>query len=203
MPMRNGMRLLGNVSVGCEHRLLNLDSASHDLEDAGKHDEAKKVTEGRKIYTFMASGVALKKVAKKLHETTFDHFGTGITEGKNVPIADALKDPAAHTDKPLRLEGDIIDICQTKGCWMRLGDPKNPVMVKFKDYGFFMPKDGAGRTAIIEGTMKLHRSGLSTTFTGMERVCASLDTSALTSVESVAPMTTHMPSRSSTSKRRG
>ena len=33
----------------------------HYLEDAGKTDEAAKVTEGRKLYHFMASGVAIKK----------------------------------------------------------------------------------------------------------------------------------------------
>ena len=37
----------------------------HYLEDAGKHEEAKKVTEGRKILRFMADGVAIQKPAKK------------------------------------------------------------------------------------------------------------------------------------------
>jgi hypothetical protein len=35
----------------------------HYLEDAGKHELATKVTEGRKILRFMADGVALEKVA--------------------------------------------------------------------------------------------------------------------------------------------
>jgi hypothetical protein len=36
---------------------------------------------------------------------------------------------------------------------MHLGSQKPPVMVKFKDYGFFVPKDASGRTAIVEGVM--------------------------------------------------
>jgi hypothetical protein len=42
-----------------------IEETRHYLEDAGKHDEAKKVTEGRKILTVMASGVAIAKPAKK------------------------------------------------------------------------------------------------------------------------------------------
>ena len=41
-----------------------------------------------------------------------------------------------------------------KGCWMLVAsDDSNqePVMVRFKDYGFFMPKDIAGRKVVMEG----------------------------------------------------
>jgi uncharacterized protein DUF4920 len=38
-----------------------VEQTKHYLEDAGKHDEAAKVTEGRKLYHFLASGVAIKK----------------------------------------------------------------------------------------------------------------------------------------------
>ena len=133
-----------------------VEQTKHYLEDAGKTEEAAKVTEGRKILTFVANGVAIGKPApKKLDETMYDHFGTGITEGKNVTVADAMKDPAQFTGKTIRLEGTVNEICQVKGCWMYLGTAAQPVMVKFKDYAFFMPKDGAGRTAIIEGTMAM------------------------------------------------
>jgi hypothetical protein len=100
---------------------------------------------------------------KKLDPALYDHFGTGITEGKATPVAEALANAADFTGKVVRLEGTINEICQTKGCWMYLGDPKNPVMVKFKDYAFFMPKDGAGRTAIVEGTMAMKQETIEQT----------------------------------------
>jgi hypothetical protein len=133
-----------------------VEQTKHYLEDAGKTEEAAKVTEGRKILTFVASGVAIAKPApKKLDEARYDHFGAGIVEGAATSMADAVKDPAKFTGKTVRLEGKIDEICQVKGCWMTMGDAKNPIMVKFKDYGFFMPKDASGRTAIIEGTMAM------------------------------------------------
>ena len=92
----------------------------------------------------------------KLDEKLYDHFGTGITQGdKPAPLADVLKNPDAFTGKTVRVEGPITAICQTKGCWMHLGAQNPPVMVKFKDYAFFMPKDASGRTAIVEGTMTM------------------------------------------------
>lgn len=46
----------------------------------------------------------------------------------------------------------VISVCQAKGCWMTLNlEDGNEVMVKFKDYGFFMPKDIAGKEVIING----------------------------------------------------
>ena len=47
--------------------------------------------------------------------------------------------------------------CEKKGCWMELAaDAKGPgVRVTFKDYGFFVPLDSAGRTAKVEGVVKV------------------------------------------------
>ncbi|MBL9075881.1 MAG: DUF4920 domain-containing protein, partial [Planctomycetes bacterium] len=92
---------------------------------------------------------------KKLDEARYDHFGAGIVEGPVTKLADALAKPDAFTGKVVRLEAPITAVCQTKGCWMHLGAQQPPVMVKFKDYAFFVPKDASGRTAIVEGTMKM------------------------------------------------
>lgn len=46
----------------------------------------------------------------------------------------------------------VEEVCQSKGCWMKLKlDDGEQVMVKFKDYGFFMPKDIAGKEVVING----------------------------------------------------
>ena len=46
----------------------------------------------------------------------------------------------------------VNSVCQAKGCWMRLDlEDGNEAMVKFKDYGFFMPKDIAGDYVIVNG----------------------------------------------------
>ena len=45
-----------------------------------------------------------------------------------------------------KFEATVVDVCQMKGCWMRLDLGNNKkVMVNFKDYGFFVPKDITGK----------------------------------------------------------
>ena len=91
----------------------------------------------------------------KLDAKLYDHFGAGIVEGPVTDLATALKNPDQFTGKTVRLSGPITAVCQTKGCGMHLGSQTPPVMVKFKDYAFFVPKDASGRTAIVEGTMTM------------------------------------------------
>lgn len=46
----------------------------------------------------------------------------------------------------------VTDVCQAKGCWMKLAlEDGSQTMVRFKDYGFFMPKDIAGKQVIVNG----------------------------------------------------
>ena len=49
--------------------------------------------------------------------------------------------------------GTVESVCQVKGCWMNIvmPDTGEEMFVKFKDYGFFMPKDIAGREVVLNG----------------------------------------------------
>ena len=52
----------------------------------------------------------------------------------------------------VKFESKIADVCSKKGCWMKLPlNENNETMVKFKDYGFFMPLDSKGKDVIVEG----------------------------------------------------
>jgi len=56
----------------------------------------------------------------------------------------------------VKVKGEIQECCQKKGCWMDidLGDGKS-MTVRFKDYGFFVPMNSAGRMAILDGMAKV------------------------------------------------
>lgn len=44
------------------------------------------------------------------------------------------------------------DVCQKKGCWMKVKTADGELMrVRFKDYGFFVPKDLTGKQVVFEG----------------------------------------------------
>tara|TARA_E500000331_G_C17160286_1_gene671415 strand:+ start:158 stop:637 length:480 start_codon:yes stop_codon:yes gene_type:complete len=51
-----------------------------------------------------------------------------------------------------KIQGEILSTCAKKGCWMELKAGQDTLMVRFKDYSFFVPKEGAeGKNAIING----------------------------------------------------
>ncbi len=51
----------------------------------------------------------------------------------------------------LKFTSQVKEVCQNKGCWMKMDMGADEAMVRFKDYGFFMPKDIAGQEVILEG----------------------------------------------------
>tara|TARA_Y100001980_G_C14324004_1_gene143717 strand:+ start:90 stop:554 length:465 start_codon:yes stop_codon:yes gene_type:complete len=62
----------------------------------------------------------------------------------------------ADTENLIKIEGEILSSCPMKGCWMKIKSEKDTILVRFKDYGFFVPKDGiAGDKAIINGKLSI------------------------------------------------
>lgn len=95
-------------------------------------------------------GVALTFTAFAQQEPA--HFGEEISEKGALLPADFLKTMDGKTETETKVKAKITNVCQMKGCWMTL-DMGNgeEVMVRFKDYGFFVPKDAAGKTAVVKG----------------------------------------------------
>ncbi len=83
-------------------------------------------------------------------------FGEKITEDGATP-SDSLKTMMGDkTELNCKLSGKVDAVCQKKGCWMELkNNDGTSLRVTFKDYAFFMPKDGAGLTAIVDGIAKV------------------------------------------------
>ncbi|NJY64273.1 DUF4920 domain-containing protein [Salinimicrobium sp. CDJ15-81-2] len=49
-------------------------------------------------------------------------------------------------------KGNVASVCKNKGCWMKVAlEDGREVMVKFKDYAFFVPKDIENKEVIMEG----------------------------------------------------
>lgn len=46
----------------------------------------------------------------------------------------------------------VKEVCKAKGCWMKLElSDGEEAMVRFKDYGFFMPIDIEGKEVVVNG----------------------------------------------------
>lgn len=107
----------------------------------------------------------LNSCKNKTHESTENQVKVENIEyatfGKEIITNDAIAGNSMVAHYKTMNAGDSInskiiaevnEVCQAKGCWMRLKlDDENEVMVKFKDYGFFVPKDIKGKNVIVNG----------------------------------------------------
>lgn len=66
-------------------------------------------------------------------------------------IQERYKSLKAGDTVAVKFKSEVKSVCQSKGCWMRMDVGEEEAMVKFKDYGFFMPKNIAGQEVIVEG----------------------------------------------------
>lgn len=83
---------------------------------------------------------------------SYDVFGDTISPEGAIAISELTEKMEGSDSLFVKLEGIIYDVCQKKGCWMNVEiDEENDLFVKFRDYEFFVPKDAAGRKAILEG----------------------------------------------------
>ncbi len=79
-------------------------------------------------------------------------FGVGVKKGATITTADISKKLGKSNKKDMKVTGEVVTVCQKKGCFMTLAMPNGETMfVNFKDYAFFMPKDLAGKKVVIDG----------------------------------------------------
>ena len=82
-------------------------------------------------------------------------FGEKINKDGAIAAAQLAQKMDNSDANDVKVKGTIVEVCQAKGCWMTIDLGNDEIMrVKFKDYGFFVPKDAAGKTAFMQGVAK-------------------------------------------------
>ncbi len=84
-------------------------------------------------------------------------YGKAITKEGAILVQELeakLTTDSAYTGK---VEGQVVEVCKKKGCFIRVkrDGEGDPILVRFTDYGFFMPQDIVGRTVVLEGQAKV------------------------------------------------
>jgi len=87
--------------------------------------------------------------------TALSSFGMQIDEHSVISAAkmsEKYADMKVSDTVQTKFVATVTEVCQSKGCWMRLElEDGQETMVRFKDYGFFMPKDIKGKEVIVNG----------------------------------------------------
>ena len=109
-----------------------------------------------KLYILTSLLFSISRLLNGQSNKNFDTYGQSFdTAGINnykVEKESLLNNPQDDT----KLEGRILSTCPMKGCWMKMSVEQDTILVRFKDYGFFVPKSGAeGKSAIINGKLSV------------------------------------------------
>lgn len=96
--------------------------------------------------------VSAEAVEEKASENV---FGAEFTANDSKPVSEVFTVLQDVDSSNTTLKGEVVEVCQKKGCWMtlKLEDDKT-MRVTFKDYGFFVPKDISGKEVVINGLAK-------------------------------------------------
>lgn len=81
-------------------------------------------------------------------------FGAPVDAAGAISYTDLVGRLETGDTLAVKVQGTVNAVCQKKGCWMNLTGPDAaaaPMMVRFKDYGFFVPMDISGREVVIDG----------------------------------------------------
>ena len=104
------------------------------------------------ILTGFSAWIACQSVTSK----PGDSFGAGVTNPESaLSLAEVSTQLDSLNSVTVVMRAKVSEVCQAKGCWMNLVNASESaqveMFVQFKDYGFFMPKDLAGKEVIVEG----------------------------------------------------
>ncbi len=108
------------------------------------------------LSAFAAAALVLSCSTASMPATAQDNvksYGAAITADGAMSAADFAKAMSTSDSLAVKLECEIITSCTKKGCWMTVKLPDGQdMMVRFKDYGFFVPTKGLeGKRAVMQG----------------------------------------------------
>lgn len=96
-----------------------------------------------------------KEIAPEVAKVEYAKFGDSISVDGALSTDEMMQKFAELKEGDtleVKFKSEINEVCQKKGCWMTLdlSDDKE-AFVKFKDYGFFVPKNAQDKEVVVNG----------------------------------------------------
>ena len=115
----------------------------------------------KKLITILICVIAL--VGMSQAQNAIQPAKAGVSYGKKVDQKGAISVKQLEQvleSKPSfygKVQGEVVQVCTKKGCFLTLkrDADKEPIMVRFTDYAYFVPQDLIGKTVVLEGKAKV------------------------------------------------
>ena len=101
------------------------------------------------ILTIMMATGCARNASDNAMRTGWSGYGDARSmKRRTTPIPNL----AARSGETVVMEGWINEVCPVKGCWARVRDDNgDEVLVRFLNYGFFVPRNARGRRMVAHG----------------------------------------------------
>lgn len=83
-------------------------------------------------------------------------FGVGLSLDKTTALTDILSNSDAYVGKKVQLKGLIVDVCESRGCWLYITgeQPFEKIRVKVVDGKIVFPLEARGKQGTVEGVVE-------------------------------------------------
>lgn len=83
-------------------------------------------------------------------------YGTAPDLAVTTPVSEILAKPADFVGKVVKVEGLVVDVCASRGCWLELGGDRafETIRVKVKDGDIVFPLSARGKKAFVQGKLE-------------------------------------------------
>jgi hypothetical protein len=111
-------------------------------------------------------------------------YGAGVTSAETIAVSDLLANPEQHLGETVRVQGPVVGVCKSRGCWIEIASDQEmqTIQLKVEDNVIVFPPEVVGEVAIVEGVLE----GIPLTY---EQACAYLESEARCQGEAFDPAT--------------
>jgi hypothetical protein len=80
-------------------------------------------------------------------------YGKEITLKEKTKISKIMENPESFVGKKVLVEGNVVDVCEKRGCWMDISSDKEfeKIKIKVDDGEIVFPMEAKGKKALVEG----------------------------------------------------
>jgi hypothetical protein len=90
-----------------------------------------------------------------------DKFGTEVTVENAVPVEEMVKSlKADQKASDVKIKGEVTQVCEAEGCWLRMKNGNETIMVRMKDHKFFVPTVMKGKTIVVQGAAQVKETSV-------------------------------------------
>jgi len=111
----------------------------------------------RKIQQIVVAGLVAAMALTAAAQDKEKKFGTPLTLKEVTKVSDIYANPEQFSGKRVLVQGPVVDVCSSMGCWIALGSDKEFQTIRFKveDGVIVFPMTIRGMNARVEGVISV------------------------------------------------